>query len=145
MPARHPRRLRNGPKDDLNLNFVQVGIAQFNDFVKSFLPNFRLRLLKSLVLALDHSTPNRPLTRLVTLDALLQRNIKKENHTGNLEPLCQLEAFLPRLGSERRGIHHTEPVQAEARFGEEVDESKRLGLKTLISLVVAHSCARPVG
>src|SRR5208337_364632 len=143
-PGRHPRRLRNGAKDNLNLNLVHIFVAQFNDLVKSFLPNVRLGLPKSQMLALDHRTSYRPRARSVTLDTFLERNIKKENHARNLKPLCQFQIFLPMVLSERGGIHHTEPVQAQAQFREVVDESERLGLKTLIPLVVAHSSSRPV-
>jgi len=101
-PARHPRRLRNGAKDNLNLNLVHVFVAQFDDLVKSFLPNVRLSLPKSQVLTLDHRTPYRPLARSVTLDTFLERNIKKENHARNLKPLCQFKIFLAMLLSERR-------------------------------------------
>jgi hypothetical protein len=100
-PARHPRSLRNGTKDNLNLNLVQVFVAQFDDLVKSFLPNVRLGLPKSQVLALDHRTSYRPLARSVTLDTFLERNIKKENHARNLKPLCQFKIFLPVVQSER--------------------------------------------
>jgi hypothetical protein len=71
-PARGPRRLWNGAKDNLNLDFVQVLIAQFDDLVKSFLPDLRFRLPKSQVLTLDHRTPYRPLPRSVTLDTFLE-------------------------------------------------------------------------
>jgi hypothetical protein len=100
-PARHPRRLRNGAKDNLNLNLVHVFLAKFDDLVKSFLPNVRLGLPKSQVLALDHSTSYRPRARSVTLDTFLERNIKKENHARNLKPLCQFKIFLPVVLSER--------------------------------------------
>ena len=143
-PARHPRRLRNGAKDNLNLNLVHVFVAQFDDLVKSFLPNVRPGLPKSQVLALDHRTSYRPRARSVTLDTFLERNIKKENHARNLKPLCQFQIFLPVVLSERGGIHHTQPVQAQSQFREVVDESERLGLITLIPLVVAHSSSRPV-
>jgi hypothetical protein len=71
-PPRRPRRLRNGAKDNLNLDFVQVLIAQFDDLVKSFLPDVRLGLPKSQVLALDYRTPYRPLPQSVTLDTILE-------------------------------------------------------------------------
>jgi hypothetical protein len=58
--ARHRRRLRNGAKDNLNLNLVHLFVAQFNDLVKSLLPNVRLGLPKSHVLALDYRTSYRP-------------------------------------------------------------------------------------
>jgi hypothetical protein len=101
-PARPPRRLRNGAKDNLNLHFVQILIAQFDDLVKSFLSEVRLGLPKSQVLPLDHRTPYRPLPRPVTLDTFLQWNVKKEDHARNLKPLCQLEVFPPMGCSERR-------------------------------------------
>jgi hypothetical protein len=143
-PGWHSRGLRNGAKDNLNLDLVHDFVAQFDDFVKSFPANVRFSLLKSQVLALDHRTPHRPLARSVTLDAFLERNIKQENHAGNLKPLCQFKVF-PAMGrSERRRIHHTEPVQAQSQLREEVDESESLGLKTLIPLVVAHVSSRPV-
>src|SRR5208337_1783309 len=97
----HPRRLRNGAKDNLNLDIVHVFLAQLDDLVKSFLPNIGLGLPKSQVLALDHRTPYRPRTRPVTLDTFLQRNIKKKNHARNLKPLCQFKIFLPVVLSER--------------------------------------------
>jgi hypothetical protein len=143
-PAGHLRRLRNGAKDNLNLNLAHVFVAQFDDLVKSFLSNVRLSLPKSQVLALDHRPPYRPLARSVTLDTFLERNIKKENHARNLKPLCQFKIFLAMVLSERGRIHHTEPVQAQSQFREVVDESERLGLKTLIPLVVAHHRSRPV-
>jgi hypothetical protein len=87
-PVRHHRRLRNGAKDNLNLNLVHFFVAQFDDLVKTFLPDVRLRLPKSQVLALDYGTAHRPRSRPVTLDTFLQRNIEKENHAGNLKPLC---------------------------------------------------------
>jgi len=100
-PAWHPRRLRNGAKDNLNLDVVHVILAQLDDLVKSFLPNVRLGLPKSQVLALDHRTPYRPRARSVTLDTFLQRNIKNENHARNLKPPCQFKIFFPVVLSER--------------------------------------------
>jgi hypothetical protein len=100
-PARHPRRLRNGAKDNLNLNLAHVFVAKLDDLVKSFLPDVRLGLIKSQVLALDNRTSYRPLPRSVTLDTFFQRNIKKEDHAGNLKPLCQFKIFLPVVRSER--------------------------------------------
>jgi len=143
-PARHPRRLRNGAKDNLNLDLVHIFVAQFDDLVKSFLPNVRLGLPKSQVLALDHRTSHCPRPRSVTLDTFLERNIEKENHARNLKPLCQFQIFLPMVLSECGGIHHTEPVQAQSQFRDVVDESERLGLKTLIPLIIVHSSSRPV-
>ena len=145
MPARHPRRLRNGAKDNLNLNLVHVFVAQSDDLVKSLLPDVRLGLIKSQIVTLDNGTPYRSLPRSVTLDTFLERNIKKEHHAGNPKSLCQFKVFPPMGRDERRRIHHTEPVQAQSQFREVVHESERLGLKTLISLVVAHSSPRPVG
>jgi hypothetical protein len=100
-PARHPRWLRNGAKDNLNLNLVHVFVAQFDDLVKSLLPNVRLGLPKSQVLALDHRASYRPLARSVTLDTFLERNIKKENHARNPKRLCQFKIFLPMVLRER--------------------------------------------
>jgi hypothetical protein len=113
-PARHPSRLRNGAKDNLNLDSVQVLLAKFDDLVKSFLPDVHLGLSKSLVVTLDHRASYRPVPQSVTLDTLLDWNIKKEDHAGNLKPLCQFKVFLAMGRSERRGIHHTEPIQAQA-------------------------------
>jgi hypothetical protein len=144
MPAWHRGRLGDGAKDNLNLDFVQFFIPKFDNFVEPFLANFRLGLLESLVMALDHRTPNRPLARLVALDALLQRNIKKENYAGNVEPLRQFLVFLAMLGNKRRRIHHTEAVQAKAQLREGVYQGESLGLKALIPLVVAHPSPRPV-
>jgi hypothetical protein len=101
-PARHPRRLGNRTKDDLNLNFVQILITKFDDFVKSFLTNARPCLVKTQVLTFDHKTSNRPVPGLVTLDALLNGNIKKENHAGNVKPFCQFKVFLSMVRSKRR-------------------------------------------
>jgi hypothetical protein len=143
-PARRPGRLRNWAKDNLNLDFVQVLLAQFDDLVKSFLPDVRLGLPKSQVVTFDHRTSYRPLPQSVALDTFLQWNIKKEDHAGNLKPLCQFKVFPAMRRSERRGIHHTEPVQTQAQFREVVDKSEGLGLKTLIPLVVAHASSRPV-
>jgi hypothetical protein len=70
--ARRRRRLRNGAKDNLNLDLVHVLLAQFDDLVKAFLPNLRFGLPKSLVLALDHRASYRPLPRSVTLDTFLE-------------------------------------------------------------------------
>jgi hypothetical protein len=113
-PGRRHGRLRNGAKDDFNLDFVQILLVKFDDLVKSFLPDVRLGLPKSQVVTLDHGTSYRPLPQSVMLDTFLERNIKKEDHAGNLKPLCQFKVF-PAMGrSERRGIHHAEPVQAQA-------------------------------
>jgi hypothetical protein len=101
-PARHPCGLRNWTKDDLNLNFVQIRVTNFDDFAKSFLTNVRSCLVKTQVLTFDHRTSNRPVPGSVTLDALLKRNIKKENHAGNVKPLCQFQVFLPMVRSKRR-------------------------------------------
>jgi hypothetical protein len=144
-PARGRGGLRNGTKDNLDLDFIQVLIAKFDDLVKSFLPDVRLGLIKSQVMTLNHGTPYRPLPQPVALDTLLEWNIKKEDHAGNLKPLRQLEVFLSVGQSERRGIHHTEPVQGQTQFCEVVNKSECLGLKTLIPLVVAHAGSRPVG
>jgi hypothetical protein len=62
-PGWHPRRLRNGAKDNLNLNLVHIFVAQFDDLVKSFLPNVCLGLPKGQVLALDHRASYRPWAR----------------------------------------------------------------------------------
>jgi len=127
------------------LGFVQVLVANLDDLVKSFLPDVRLGLIKSQILTLDNGTPYRSLPRLVALDTFLERNIKKEHRAGNPKSLCQFQVFPPMGGRERRRIHHTEPVRAQAQFREVVHKSERLGLKTLIALVVAHSSPRPVG
>jgi len=100
-PGRHPRRLPNGAKDNLNLDLVHLCIAQLDNLVKSLLPNVRLGLPKSQVLTLDHRASNRPGTRSVTLDAFLERNIKKENRARNLKPLCQFKIFPAMVLSER--------------------------------------------
>jgi hypothetical protein len=60
-PARRFRKLRNGAKDNLNLDFFKVVIGKVDDLVKSFLADVRLGLTKSLVLPLDRRTPHRPL------------------------------------------------------------------------------------
>jgi hypothetical protein len=101
-PARSPSRLRNGAKDNLNLDFVQVLIGKFDDLVKSFLPDVRLGLPKSQILTLDHRTSYGPLPRSVTLDTFLEWDLKKEDHAGNPKLLCQLEVFPPVGRSERR-------------------------------------------
>jgi len=119
-------------------------ITKLDDLVKPLLSNLRLGLLKSPVLALDHRTPHDSLPRLVTLHALFQRNIKKEDDAWNLKPLCQFKVFLAKLGSERGGIHHAQPVQAQAQLGEAVHQGKGLGLETLIPLIITHSRSRPV-
>jgi hypothetical protein len=59
--ARRFGKLRNGAKDNLNLDFVKVVIGKVDDLVKSFLADVRLGLFKSQVLPLDHRTPHRPL------------------------------------------------------------------------------------
>jgi hypothetical protein len=143
-PGRRHGRLRNGAKDDFNLDFVEILLAKFDDLVKSFLPDVRLGLPKSQVVTLDHGTSYRPLPQSVMLDTFLERNIKKEDHAGNLKPLCQFKVFPAMRRSERRGIHHAEPVQAQAQFRKVVNKSEGLGLKTLIPLVVAHASSRPV-
>jgi hypothetical protein len=143
-PPRGQGRLRNGTKDNLNLNFVQVIIAKFDDLVESFLPDIRLSLTKSQIVTLDHRTPYRPLPRPVTLDTFLEWNIEKEDHAGDLKPLCQFKEFSPMGRSKRCGIHHTEPVQPQSQFREVVDKSERLGMKALIPLVVADATSRPV-
>jgi aspartate aminotransferase-like enzyme len=61
-----------------------------------------------------------------------------------MKPLCQFKVFLAMRWSERRGIHHTEPVQAQAQFRQIANKTERLGLKTLISFVVAHAASRPI-
>jgi hypothetical protein len=71
-PGRGPGGLRNGTKDDLNLDLIQILIAKFDDLVKSFLPDVRLGLIKSLVVTLDHGTPHRPLPQPVSFDTLLE-------------------------------------------------------------------------
>jgi len=143
-PGRNRRGLRNGAKDNLNLDFVHVFVAQFDDLLKSFLPNLRLSLSKSQVLALDDRTSYRPGPRVITLDTFLERNIKKDDHAGNLKPLGQFKVF-PAVGSrQRRRVNHAEAIQAQPQFREVVDESEGLGLKTLIPLVVAHAPSRPV-
>jgi hypothetical protein len=86
-PAGRYGRLRDGAKDDLNPDFIQILLAKFDDLVKSFLPDFRLGLPKSEVVTLDHRTSYCPLPQSVTLDTLLKWNIKKEDHAGNLKPL----------------------------------------------------------
>jgi hypothetical protein len=101
VSARGHGGLRNRTKDNLDLDLIQVLIAKFDDLVKSFLPDVRLGLVKSLVMTLDHGTPYRPLPQPVPLDTFLERNIKKEDHAGNLKPLCQLEVF-PSMGWSER-------------------------------------------
>jgi len=143
-PGRRHRRLRNGSKDNLNLDFVHVFVGQFEDLVKSFLPNVRLSLCKSQVLALDYRTAYRPRARAIALDTFFERNIKKENYAGNLKPLCQFKVF-PAMGrSKCSGVNHTEPIQAQPQFCEVAHESECLSLKTLIPFVVAHAPSRPV-
>jgi len=142
--GRRHRRLRNGSKDNLDLDFVHVFVAQFEDLVKSFLSNVRLSLSESQVLALDYRTADRPRARAIALDTFFKRNIKKENYAGYLKPLCQFKVF-PAMGrSKRRGVNHTESIQAQPQFCKVADESERLSLKTLIPLVVAHAPSRPV-
>jgi hypothetical protein len=72
MPARRRSRLRNGAKDNLNLDLVHILFAQFDDLVKPFLPDLRFGLPESQVLALDYRTSYRPLPRSVTLDTFLE-------------------------------------------------------------------------
>jgi hypothetical protein len=143
-PTRSRGRLRNGTEDNFNLDLVRVVITQLDDLVKSFLLDVRLGLIKSLVVTLDHRTPYRPLPQAVTLDTFLEWNIKKEDYAGNMKLLCQLEVFLAMGWSERCGIHHTEPVQAQAQFRQIANKTERLGLKTLIPLVVTHAATRPI-
>jgi hypothetical protein len=144
-PARRHGRLRDGAKNNLNLDFVQILLAKFDDLVKSFLPNFRFGLSKSQVVTLDHRTSYCPLPHSVTLDTFLEWNIKKEDHAGNLKPLRQFQVF-PAMGrSERRRIDHAEPIQAQAQFRKVVHKSESLRLKTLIPFVVTHASSRPVG
>jgi hypothetical protein len=71
-PGRGPGGLRNGTKNNLDLDLIQVLIAKFDDLVKSFLPDVRLGLIKSQVMTLDHRTPYRPLPQPVALDTLLE-------------------------------------------------------------------------
>jgi hypothetical protein len=80
--------LRNGAKDDLNLEFVQILVTNFDDLVKPFLPDVHLSLRKGQVLTLDHRASYRSLPRLVTLDAFLEWNIKQEDHAGNAKSSC---------------------------------------------------------
>jgi hypothetical protein len=71
-PARRHGGLRNGTEDNLNLDLIHVLIANFDDLVKSFLPDVRFGLIKSQVMTLNHRAPYRPLPQPVTLDAFLQ-------------------------------------------------------------------------
>jgi hypothetical protein len=136
--------LGNRTEDDFNLDVVHVHISKVEDLVKSFPPNVRLSLSKRQILPLDHLAPYRPFTRAVPLDTFLQRNIKEEDHAGNLISPCQFKEF-PSMGRrERSRIHHTEPVQAQSQLREVADKSERLGVEALVPLVVAYAPSRPV-
>jgi hypothetical protein len=137
-------RLRNGTEDNLNLNFVQIAVTKFNYLVKAFMPNVRLGLPKSQVVTLDYGSADRPFPQPIALDAGLQRDVKKADHRRNLKPLCQFHE-LPAVGrGERRGIHHAEPVQPQSQFRQAADQRERLGVESLVPLVVAHPASRPV-
>jgi len=142
-----PRRwssLRNGTEDNLNLNFVQIAVTKLNDLVKAFLPDVRLGLPKSQVVTLDYGSADRPFPLPIALDTGLQRDVKKEDHGRNLKPLGQFHE-LPAVGRrERRGIHHAEPVQPQSQFRQAADKRERLGVESLVPLVVAHPASRPV-
>jgi hypothetical protein len=112
-PTRSHGRLWDRTEDNLNLDLVRVLVAKLDDLVKSFLPDVRLGLIESQVVTLDHRGPHRPLAQSVTLDAFLERNVKKEDYAGNMKPLCQFEVFLTMGWSKRRRIHHAKPIQAQ--------------------------------
>jgi len=136
--------LRNGAKDNLNLDLLQVAFTQLNDLVESFLVNFRLGLSERQIVALDHRAAYRPFPRAVPLDTFLERNIKKEDNAGDLIVPCQLEEFSAVGRRKRSGIHDAEPVQPQSQLRQVADKCERLGLKTLVALVVAHAPPRPV-
>ncbi len=136
--------LRNGTEDNLNLNFVQIAITEFNDLVKAFVRNVRLGLPKGQVVTLDYGSADRPFPQPIALDAGLQGNVKKEDHRRNLKPLGQFHE-LPAVGrGERRGIHYAEAVQPQSQFRQAADQRERLGVESLVPLVVAHPASRPV-
>ena len=136
--------LGNGTEDNFNLDVVHVLVSKVDDLVKSFLPNVCLGLCKRQILPLDHLAPYRPFTRAVPLDTFFQRNIKEKDHGGNLIALCQFQE-IPSMGRrECSRIHHTEAVQTQPQLREVADKSERLGVKTLVALVVAYASSRPV-
>jgi hypothetical protein len=137
-------RLRNGTEDYLDLNFVQIAVTKFNDLVKTFLPNVRLGLPKSQVVTLDYGSPDRPFPQPIALDTGLQRDVEEEDHRRNLKPLCQFHE-LPAVGrGERRGIDYAESVHPQSQFRQVADKRERLGVESLIPLVVTHPASRPV-
>jgi len=136
--------LGNGTEDNFNLNFVQVAVTKLNNLVKAFLPNVRLGLAKSQVVTLDYRSADRPFSQAIALDTFLQRHVKQEDCTRNLKPLRQFQE-LPTVGRrERGGIHHAEPVQAQAQFRQVAHQGERLGIVSLVPLVVAHPATRPI-
>jgi len=136
--------MRNGAEDNLNLNFVQVTVSEFNNLVKALLANIRFALLKSQVVTLDDGNADGPFPQLIALQAFLQRYVKEEDYTRNLKPLRQIQE-LPAVGrGERSGIDHAEPVQAQAQFRQVADQGEGLGIESLVALVVADPASGPV-
>lgn len=91
---------------------------------------------------------NRPtdgsLPRLIALDAFLKRDIEKQNYARHLLFSRQVQQIPPGLRRERGGIDHAKPVPAKALLDEEMNEREGLRTETLVPLVVAYACPRPV-
>jgi hypothetical protein len=93
---------------------------------------------------LDYGSADRPFPELIALDTFLQRDVKKEDQAWNLKPFCQFQE-LPAVGRRERGrIHHAKPVQPQSQFRQVADKRERLGVESLVPLVVAHPASRPV-
>ena len=136
--------LGNRTKDNLNLNFVQVVVTKFSNLVKALLPDVRPGLPKSQIVPLDYRSADRPFPQPIALDTFLQRHVKKEDHTRNLEPLRQFQELTTMGRRERSGIHHAEPVQSHSQFREVADKRERLRVESLVALVVTDPASRPV-
>ncbi len=137
-------RSHDRAKKNFDLHFLLVAIRNLHNLIESFLPNGFSSLFKSAVLAFDRRPADRPLTFLIALDAGFKRSIEEHECGRNLIFPGQIKQFLPRLECQRRRINHAEAICHHPLFHNEVDNRKSLGVKALVTLVVANVRTRPI-
>ncbi len=113
--------------------------------VKSLLPDAGLHLLEELILPLNDHPPDRPFARLIARQTGLKRHIEKKNHARHPVSARQIEQTFASWLGERRGIHHTQAVDAQPLFNNKVEKREGLRLEPLVSLVITHERPGPVG
>jgi len=140
-----PRRSGYRTEQNIDADRIQVVLTELDDLVKALALKIAAFPRKNAVLALNHRPPHRALAGLIARDTDLQWNVEEENNARHPVLAGQVEQGLSCLRCERRGIHHTEAVEAQALLDDEIHQCESLGGVALIALVVAHQRPGMVG